>query len=543
MARISQYKALGTKMGGYKATLSKVQSMEYAKKHADWKAGEQKALYGEIGKTVSNIIGIAQERKRLKDLEPLPTPDRPEVKLDQQSPEALEDLGGVRSESEIDFGMGSDAVGKIDSEAMQIRGPAFDKLGIDIPPKPTPMDFTGAKVGRGATDSMRLSPDTTAGALPMTGLPFAENNMRGFTGGQTQDTQTGYPIWSEDSVGAGDATYPTKEEVAGIHPVQKRGALTSLGNVPSYFATEAETQAFQNEINQNIQSNLPVEKTDYPTEAELSLVHPAPGRGYDPDRVGNQPNVQPGTPDSPRPDWMKERLDTPPEGARPNPTMERETASMITDDFVIDALNPEEPSLMGSARDYNIEKAIGAVSGDKDSVKRAFAMESSSGMDPKAKGNPFQIKSDSARAEFESKYGKNYSIENSAKFYEEVTKKNVGAVKGREGSSFENYKFKTGRLSRQYPGGANIFEGASEAIGGGKDVQGFVEYMTWQQGRTGALDIITTTMGEGGKLNKTSKAYMLNNISESQKLELKDLSDKEFAQKWLRIQHEKWESK
>ena len=98
-------------------------------------------------------------------------------------------------------------------------------------------------------------------------------------------------------------------------------------------------------------------------------------------------------------------------------------------------------------------------------------------------------------------------------------------------------------MSRQYPGGANIFEGASEAIGGGKDVQGFVEYMTWQQGRSGTLDIITTTMGEGGKLNKTSKAYMLNNISESQKLELKDLSDKEFAQKWLRIQHEKWESK
>ena len=61
MARISQYKALGTKMGGYKSTLSKVQSMEYAKKHADWKAGEEKALYGEIGKTVSNIIGIAQE--------------------------------------------------------------------------------------------------------------------------------------------------------------------------------------------------------------------------------------------------------------------------------------------------------------------------------------------------------------------------------------------------------------------------------------------------------------------------------------------------
>ena len=98
-------------------------------------------------------------------------------------------------------------------------------------------------------------------------------------------------------------------------------------------------------------------------------------------------------------------------------------------------------------------------------------------------------------------------------------------------------------MNRQYPGGANIFEGASEAIGGGKDVQGFVEYMTWQQGRSGTLDIITTTMGEGGKLNKTSKAYMLNDVSESQKLRLEGLKDKELAQEWLKIQHSKWESK
>ena len=56
MARKSQYKAVGTSLGGYKSTLSKVQSMEYAKKHSDWKAGEQKSLYSEIGGTVSNIL-------------------------------------------------------------------------------------------------------------------------------------------------------------------------------------------------------------------------------------------------------------------------------------------------------------------------------------------------------------------------------------------------------------------------------------------------------------------------------------------------------
>ena len=67
MARVSQYKALGTKLGGYKSTLSKIESKEYGKKHADWKAQEEISLYNQIGGTVANVIGIAQESRLARE--------------------------------------------------------------------------------------------------------------------------------------------------------------------------------------------------------------------------------------------------------------------------------------------------------------------------------------------------------------------------------------------------------------------------------------------------------------------------------------------
>ena len=136
MARISQYKALGTKLGGYKATLSKVQSQEYAKAHADWKAGEAKSLYGEIGGSVANILGIIDESKKLKAMQPLDTPDRPQLKfnakerLDTISPDALEDLGGVRTELEEDFGREPEEFDEL--ELMK-----FLDEGVDYTKKPT----------------------------------------------------------------------------------------------------------------------------------------------------------------------------------------------------------------------------------------------------------------------------------------------------------------------------------------------------------------------------------------------------------------------
>jgi len=67
MARVGQYKALGTKLGGYKSTLSKIESKEYGKKHADWKAAEEISLYNQIGGTVANVIGIAQESRLARE--------------------------------------------------------------------------------------------------------------------------------------------------------------------------------------------------------------------------------------------------------------------------------------------------------------------------------------------------------------------------------------------------------------------------------------------------------------------------------------------
>ena len=148
MARISQYKALGTKMGGYKTTLSKVQSMEYAKKHADWKAGEQKALYGEIGGTVANIIGIADETRKLKDLEsrrksllePMAKPDRPTVGVGTQEPDEITagDFDFLDANEKADLGIADDVTGtKTDESAMQIRGPESDVVG-EAPTMPLP---------------------------------------------------------------------------------------------------------------------------------------------------------------------------------------------------------------------------------------------------------------------------------------------------------------------------------------------------------------------------------------------------------------------
>ena len=88
MARISQYKALGTSLGGYKKSQSELQSKEYAKRHSDWKAQEQKALYGEIGGTVANIIGITQEMSRLNEL--------------KQYGEQAKDLSGI-GQREVDY--------------------------------------------------------------------------------------------------------------------------------------------------------------------------------------------------------------------------------------------------------------------------------------------------------------------------------------------------------------------------------------------------------------------------------------------------------
>ena len=68
MARVGQYKALGSKLGGYRKTLSDVGAKEYAKQHESFKGEQQRAMYSAIGGTVANIIGIAGEYSKAQEL-------------------------------------------------------------------------------------------------------------------------------------------------------------------------------------------------------------------------------------------------------------------------------------------------------------------------------------------------------------------------------------------------------------------------------------------------------------------------------------------
>ena len=124
MARVGQFKALGSALGGYKKTLADVQSKDYAKKYADVRAQEQVSLYNEIGGTVANIIGISQEMKALKKLKPLDKPDMPKVGLDESYAgemklDALSDSDMPSDMQEINmsdsFLDGSNPFGKLDT--------------------------------------------------------------------------------------------------------------------------------------------------------------------------------------------------------------------------------------------------------------------------------------------------------------------------------------------------------------------------------------------------------------------------------------------
>ena len=128
MARVGQFKALGSALGGYKKTLADVQSKDYAKRYADVRAQEQVSLYNEIGGTVANIIGIAQEKKLLKELGPLDKPERPDVPIESQSPDALEGVDIVKGK-EVDFSP------DLSMEKLEMRGPGENAVGsIDPPP-------------------------------------------------------------------------------------------------------------------------------------------------------------------------------------------------------------------------------------------------------------------------------------------------------------------------------------------------------------------------------------------------------------------------
>ena len=85
--------------------------------------------------------------------------------------------------------------------------------------------------------------------------------------------------------------------------------------------------------------------------------------------------------------------------------------------------------------------------------------------------------------------------------------------------------------------------------------QGLKEYMTWQQGRGGVIDIITTAAGgkfkrdEKGNPVKDSKGMtqrdrIIANLSTDMRKEIdSSLSDEEVAKIWINLSIKKWDTK
>ena len=565
MARISQYKALGKGLGGYKSTLSKVQSMEYAKKHSDWKAGEQKSLYSEIGGTVSNILGIVKEHTLAKKQKarqqkyddkylPLDKPERPHVPGPEPYQEELIGDIGVDPDAGADFDASAPIVGLESSFEEGMKG----EVELKQPTISGPALPTGGGVPRAETEYQKKQPSAASRTNFDENIPIttsqrdmsAENAMVDQWAKEDADS----PLFNEGALKRAEAE---NELEALFDERDKRDEASEAMKKDAELDATAKGMGISREklVSRRAEDKPEGEQIDIKTgkayyvdefgQRSASRLDDTPVEGYRPGSGGRVPykepmNINKIIKEQESPNTFGSPINTKPE----------------SDNNVFNAVNSNPKSLMDSARDDNVNRAMGASKGNKESVRKVYAMESSSGTDPKAKGNPMQIVHPDARKDFESKYEKKggYTLENSVEYYEDTVKKNVSMTDKGPGTSFENYKFKAPRLNKLYPGGANIYEGAAKAVGGGKATEshkGFVEYMTWQQGRSGALDIISTTMGEGGVLNKSSRAYMLNNVSDSQRVNLekiinespKKLKDKNLAKEWLKIQYKKWEDK
>jgi hypothetical protein len=213
----------------------------------------------------------------------------------------------------------------------------------------------------------------------------------------------------------------------------------------------------------------------------------------------------------------------------------------IDDNSAFNLLLDEEDNnpITGYSKDEIIKQAR-TVGGDRaDELEKAFGIESSYGQDPNAKGNILQIKNDSLRKEA-TESGIDFSNPSQvSKFYMEKTNE---FTKGFD----EVYTAKSGTKVKVYED-LNQF---------GID-KGGANYLTWQQGRFGVLDMVTAL--KTGKIGDTTVKNMLNNLSEEQRDVLvsrfgtppyddtklfkfaKKGGTKSFIKEWLKIQKEKWD--
>lgn len=71
MPKLSKYKAAGRTASSYQKSIGDVNKLGLGLQNAQWKGEEQRSLYGAIGATTANILGIVKEKKMLGELNKL----------------------------------------------------------------------------------------------------------------------------------------------------------------------------------------------------------------------------------------------------------------------------------------------------------------------------------------------------------------------------------------------------------------------------------------------------------------------------------------
>ena len=493
MARVGQYKALGSKLGGYRKTLSDVGAKEYAKQHESFKGEQQRAMYSAIGGTVANIIGIAGEAAKLKEL--------------KGYGESAKQLRGV-GERDVEY---------------QPLGKFGEAIGLD--PKTRKESFFH---DTGQTLSER----------ELQNIGYMES-----LGMETKYSQSKYAERPDVSITPAESELiPLEEKLTSTMTEEEQMSVFGKAGVeqedlpepldPLYESQTKTIGTYDPSLELESMEGLPSIMGDYSGAATTGQrgaqsIKIGEGAGDGQETKGYQP-------------WLPEGVD--PEFAG---MIERERGEETPFGHVVKQRqgeinnpsgNPESKVFEAIKGDddkpitgYTKNELIGIASesvprGREAEIQMVYGMESSYGQDPGAEGNILQIKNKELLAETQKMNIDLSDPQAVSKFYVQKTDEFT--------EGFDDYEVRTGSLAGTK---INIWDKMEQQ---GISKSG-VRYLTWQQGRRGVQDIITAL--DTGNIHKRTVKNMLNNVSEEQrKILTKQLGDtKKLVKSWLDIQNEK----
>jgi|19_taG_2_1085344.scaffolds.fasta_scaffold01708_4 hypothetical protein len=498
MARVGQYKALGTKLGGYKSTLSKIESKEYGKKHADWKAAEEISLYNQIGGTVANVIGIAQESRLARE------------QADMYAREFGIDPGDKFAKRVTKEGKEQNPWLKLSEEAQDEAFWADENMSDKVVGLPETPDSQSSLFEGEPGETSPISRQNISGGIADTETAYQES-LKNFSPSprksvhqlESESLRRGATEKSADNKVFDAMTDPSS--AGGIERIKGVGEELEFGH------------AAQKEVKPEA----------YPSQTFAGQKVP---EGVDPEYAGM---------------IEKERGEETPFGhVVKQRQKEINNPSSNPESKVFEAIKgDDEKPILGYDKNEVIDIASQSVPRGRESeIQMVYGMESSYGQDPGAQGNILQIKNEGLLKE-----AGNIDLSDPqavSKFYikktDEFTK------------DFSKYDVQSGDLATSKTGKTFDIFGTLESQG--IDKAG-TRYLTWQQGRKGVADMATAL--KTGKIGEKTVENMLNNLSEDQKKSIiaahgkppyddtkllgfsKKSGTKNFIQAWLKIQNEK----